>query len=212
MIKLSKNSNGFTVVEGLLIVIVVAVIGFGGYYVWHTQHKTSPAKTATTAAVKTTTPSKSTAPTSTSSSTNSVKYLTITQWGVKLALTSPIDNATYSLVTNNAYLPPSVFLSTSTLDASQDCVSYYQQGAPANDPTPTFQYISQYTLSQTTSLSEGGPTITAEQAAEQSPSTYIKVGNYVYTFGHGNGEPCSEQASNILPAFQTAFSTISAVN
>lgn len=211
---MNKNESGFSVVEGLLIVLVVAVIGFVGYFVWHTQHKTSIVKTSSKVAVKatTSTPSKSTASTSTSSSTNNTKYLAITQWGVKLALNSPIDNATYSLVTNNAYLPPSVFLSTATLDASQDCVSYYQQGAPANDPTPTFQYISQYTLSQTTSLYEGGPTITAEQAAVQSPSTYIKVGNYVYTFGHGNGEPCSEQASNILPAFETAFSTISAIN
>ncbi|HUD07029.1 MAG TPA: hypothetical protein VMR34_04020 [Candidatus Saccharimonadales bacterium] len=57
MIKLNKNSNGFTVVEGLLIVLVIALIGFGGYYVWHTQHKTSPAKTTTSTSTKSTSPS-----------------------------------------------------------------------------------------------------------------------------------------------------------
>jgi uncharacterized protein (UPF0333 family) len=209
MNKITKNEKGFSAVEIVLVIVIVVLIGVVGWLVYKNHHKTATAAITTTSSDKTITPAKTTTTTST---TTNASYLTIKQWGVKLALTSPIDNATYTLVTNNAYLPPSVFLSTSTLDASQDCGSYYQQGAPANDPEPTFQYISQYTLSQTTSLSEGGPTITAEQAAAQSPSTYIKVGNYVYKFGHGNGEPCSEQASNILPAFETAFSTISAVN
>ncbi|HUD81259.1 MAG TPA: hypothetical protein VMR08_01355 [Patescibacteria group bacterium] len=207
---ISKSEKGFSAVEIVLVIAVVVLIGVVGWLVYKDHHKTTTALVTTTSSTKPAT-STSTKTTTTPTTTN-VNYLTIKQWGVKLTLTSPIDNATYTLVTNNVYLPPSVFLSTSTLDASQDCVSYYQQGAPANDPSPTFQSISQYTLSQTTSLSEGGPTITAEQAAEQSPSTYIKVGNYVYTFGHGNGEPCSEQASDILPAFETAFSTISTAN
>jgi hypothetical protein len=57
MLKIQKNTKGFTVVEGLLIVLVVAVICFGGYYVWHTQHKSKTAKTTATS-VKPTTPAK----------------------------------------------------------------------------------------------------------------------------------------------------------
>lgn len=34
-----KNSKGFTLVETLLVILVLAVIGFGGYYVWQNQHK-----------------------------------------------------------------------------------------------------------------------------------------------------------------------------
>lgn len=30
--------KGFTLVEGLLVILVVAVIGFGGYYVWQNQN------------------------------------------------------------------------------------------------------------------------------------------------------------------------------
>ena len=37
--KLQNNNKGFSAIEGLLIVLVLAVIGFGGYYVWHTQHQ-----------------------------------------------------------------------------------------------------------------------------------------------------------------------------
>jgi len=44
--------RGFTIVETLLALLVAAVIGFGGYYVWHNQHSktttTSPAKTVAT--------------------------------------------------------------------------------------------------------------------------------------------------------------------
>jgi competence protein ComGC len=32
-----KDQLGFSAVEGLLVILVVAVFGFGGYYVWHTQ-------------------------------------------------------------------------------------------------------------------------------------------------------------------------------
>jgi hypothetical protein len=53
---MNKDQKGFTVVEGLLIVLTLAVIGFGGYYVWHTQHK--PKTTTPTTAASTTTPTK----------------------------------------------------------------------------------------------------------------------------------------------------------
>ncbi len=33
----STRSQGFTVVEILLVLILLAIIGFTGYYVWHTQ-------------------------------------------------------------------------------------------------------------------------------------------------------------------------------
>lgn len=32
-----ENQKGFALIESLLIILILAVIGFGGYYVWHTQ-------------------------------------------------------------------------------------------------------------------------------------------------------------------------------
>lgn len=37
---MTKNQHGFTVIELLLSILVIAVICFGGYYVYHTHHKT----------------------------------------------------------------------------------------------------------------------------------------------------------------------------
>ena len=203
MSKLLNNELGFSAVEILLVLIIVVLIGAVGFMVYKNKHQPTKVVTVTKTVV---TPAKST---TSSPSNNSANYLTIKEWGVKVTLTTPISNATYQLVTNNQYLKPSAFLSTSTLDASANCTSYYSN-SPANDPTPTFQYIERFSLSDTTSLYEGGPTITALQASQQSPSTYIRVGSYVYTYGHGNGAPCSEQASTIEPAFQTSFKTIQA--
>lgn len=56
-----KYQQGFTAIEGLLIVLVLAVVGFGGYYVWHSQQTTIT--TAKTTAVS----SKATTNTATSS-------------------------------------------------------------------------------------------------------------------------------------------------
>ncbi len=45
----AKNNPGFSLIEGLMIVIVVAIIGTLGYAAWHTMHadKHEPTPTAT---------------------------------------------------------------------------------------------------------------------------------------------------------------------
>lgn len=71
---------GFGLIEALLIIIAAGIVGFGGYWVWHTQHKTKPATTSST------TDSQN----STSASTQ--QYLTIKEWGVKIKLSSNTPN------------------------------------------------------------------------------------------------------------------------
>jgi len=36
------KQKGFTLVETLLVVLILAIVGFGSYYVWHNQHRVSP--------------------------------------------------------------------------------------------------------------------------------------------------------------------------
>lgn len=56
MNKVTKSERGFTFIEALLIILILAVVGFGGYYVWHTTHK------AKTIAVTTSTTTTSASP------------------------------------------------------------------------------------------------------------------------------------------------------
>lgn len=37
---MNKTQKGFALIEGLLIILILAIIGFGGYYVWHSQKQT----------------------------------------------------------------------------------------------------------------------------------------------------------------------------
>ncbi len=60
MKKISKNQKGFTVVEGLLIVLILVVIGGVGYMVYHNDHKTKTTSVSTTSATKPATSIKTT--------------------------------------------------------------------------------------------------------------------------------------------------------
>lgn len=70
---MNKNQKGFALIESLLIILILAVVGFGGYYVWNTQHDKTKAANSP----------KSSTPASTSPSSTSPSYFTIKEWGVR---------------------------------------------------------------------------------------------------------------------------------
>jgi hypothetical protein len=58
----SRNNDGFALVESLLIILIVLVLGFGGYYVYHAQHQakvTTTAQKSTSSAAATQSPAPS---------------------------------------------------------------------------------------------------------------------------------------------------------
>lgn len=74
---MKKNQKGFSVVEGLLILIVVGLLAFVGWYVYHTKRTSSPTKTSTTPTLTQTTTKDYTD----TSGTYSLKYPS--DWTVK---------------------------------------------------------------------------------------------------------------------------------
>lgn len=83
-----KHQNGFTLIEGLLIAVVLSVIGFGGYYVWNEQNK------------------KPTTASNQSSSNNNQNvaqktYLEIPELGVKVSMSKDIPDMYYSIKTRS---------------------------------------------------------------------------------------------------------------
>ncbi len=82
-----KNQKGFAHIAMVLAVIVVAAVGFTGWWVWRDNHKTKPAITSSS----TPTSNISTVPATTQ------KYLTIKEWGVRMKLVSNISDIYYTV-------------------------------------------------------------------------------------------------------------------
>jgi hypothetical protein len=123
MSRTTSRQKGFSTVEGLLVVIIVLLIGFIGYYVWHSNRQTdkvldtsktgssstainsfADCKMAAGSIVQESFPEKCvtkdgksfTQPTK----TPTTKYLVIKEWGVKIPLGGP-DSSTYYKLSPN---------------------------------------------------------------------------------------------------------------
>jgi hypothetical protein len=225
---MKKNSqSGFAHVALVLIVLVLlAVVGGGGYYVWHKNHEKKETPNTSHTDKKVTNYEEclksegsiiqDSYPATCVTKDNQrftqpveQKYLTIKEWGVKMQLSQILNDGTYHLVGDSKYLPPSAFLSTEKLDASNVCRKYYDTGVTSGS-APSYQRLERYALSAKVSFDEGQTTLTAEQAAAHRPDAYKKIGEYVYHMGKGNGMPCSEQTGDQSDAFNKLFDTLSA--
>ena len=90
--KFQKNQSGFGAVEGLLILIIVGILGFTGWYVYHSQQNTSKNLTPTSSG----TPmfkknSKTTSKTSTVNTSTQAYKGTITLGGADYSFSAPAD-------------------------------------------------------------------------------------------------------------------------
>jgi len=86
------NQKGFAAVEAVLIVIVIALVGGSGYFVWKAQ-KVVNTTYSNASKVAQSTPEKVTKKTNTSPQPQS--YLVIKEWGVKVPLSDAIKDAYY---------------------------------------------------------------------------------------------------------------------
>jgi hypothetical protein len=103
--KLSKNQNGFSAIEAILILVILGIIGVTGYFVWHAKQSTDKSLTPNAS----TTPSykksnKSTNPTPTTTTTPQQQYLVIKEWSVKIPLSSTISATYYSYDSNTDFV------------------------------------------------------------------------------------------------------------
>ncbi|MBP9852656.1 MAG: hypothetical protein QG629_73 [Patescibacteria group bacterium] len=94
-----KSQKGFTAIEGLLVIILVGILGFTGWFVWNSQRQTNKTteQTVTSGFVA----KKKTAitkPVETAINTTDENYLEIKEWGVKLLLNDEIKKSNLSYV------------------------------------------------------------------------------------------------------------------
>lgn len=165
-----KKQSGFTIIETLLVLILVAIIGFTGYYVWNSQKQTNKSLDVTNDSTQTTAHKKTNA--------SSQKYLTLSEWDVKIPLTSALIDAYYVFQNGAVYLSLNSYKGT---DCAADSVSL---GA-----------ISRFTASDRDS--DTGVTLLSE-----FPEA-VKVGQYYYNYQHPQSA-CDGRATNDNAGFDDA--------
>ncbi|MDB5163622.1 MAG: hypothetical protein JWS12_239 [Candidatus Saccharibacteria bacterium] len=191
------NQKGFSAVEGLLILVIVSVIGFIGWYVWNSNKKTTTSynnAAATNQAASTT--KKSTSAASETAAKPTTKYFEVKEWGVKApydgTLTLRYAIGTKPYPTNNAY-----FTSTQLTAVSDPYCGIGRSGA-SDTQNAGGGYIGRY-LPTDKIPAEGGE-VTAQaflsqdfKAGNSTPPSYSKVGNYYYIYWSGQSD-CSSSA------------------
>jgi hypothetical protein len=146
------NHRGFSLIEGLLLVIALCLIVFVGYYVWHSQH------TANSTLDQANQASQSSPSGSQPASTQ--KYLIIKEWGVKLPLTNATKDAYYVFLSNNT---SSAYLSLRSLADTECAADQTSIGA-------VFRYLPGDTDPQ------------SNQQYSTIYSDGVKVGDYYYRY------------------------------
>jgi len=161
---MNKTQKGFAVLEGLLLVIIVAVIGGIGWYAIHTKHQTDKILAQSE---KTSQSTPQTSAKSNNTSTNQ-KYLTIKEWGVRIPY-SGSDIFTYGLSEGSTNL---IKVISKNLADTYGCIE---------SGSGTIAKLNPSDDSSGTGIS-GAPTV--EQDATQNPNLYGHVGNYYFKFIH----------------------------
>lgn len=185
------NNKGFGLIELLLLLIFILLLIFFGWYIWK-QNQSKQSSESQDSAQQ--------APEQQAETKD--KYLEITEWGVKLKLSEGIEDAIYKM--NSGF----VYMSTKSYEEHEAC---QKEAGELGENYIYYQALSR--LGENDDLDEfyqeeGMKTV--KQAAEKYPDSYIKVGNYYYTFSRGNGIECNPDNSKIK-AFSEAFKTIQAI-
>lgn len=93
--KSGKSTHGFATVEAVLIIIVLGIVGFTGWFVYHSKQIAD--KTLSSDPGSSVTFPKKAATTQTpSQTTDTQKYLDIKEWAFRIPLSSTIESTVYS--------------------------------------------------------------------------------------------------------------------
>lgn len=169
--------------ESLLVVLILAVVGFAGYYVWHTRHESNKSSNAATSTPK----SASEKSSSSTQSASPQNYLTIKEWGVrapysgKLTLEYKVTPAGSS--GGGAWTDYASFSSVELDAKDQMC----KEGADYGGVIERYKSTDQY-LAGDAGLDSGKTA--SQHAAELDKTTYGHVGDYYY-FYHSPQAVCS---------------------
>lgn len=171
MNKLSKNEKGFSPVEIILVIVIIALLGVVGYFVYKNRQ---PAKVVTVTKTVVAPTKATSSSTSSTHSTPAQKYLTITEWGVR-APYSGSDTLSYKFESGSQN---SIQVISNNLATNYGCKDYGAGGISRALPTDPADPGSQ----------------TIADVAKTNTKDYKYINGYYYLFYHDQAA-CSDQVS-----------------
>lgn len=178
--------DGFTVVELLVVISIIIVVGYVGYFIGTRHGGTKPTTVSTASAKAATSTPTSTATQSTATSTpaqsSTADTLTISQLGLQLPLSSGIHDLVYSLQPGST--SDTLYFSTRSLDTA----------SPSCTPSATtFGAFGAVTVSATAE-----PASKVGSGNGQVGTLYAQANGYYLYWLHAQA-PCVSPASNGSP-------------
>ena len=202
-----KNQKGFTIIEGLLILVIVGLIGGVGWYVWQAKEKSdksldNAAQTEKTAASK-------------KAETEKTKeFLNVQEWGVKISVDSSVEGLNYVIKNYTKYgqsVTVASFRSSELNKLSGDCASNSIDVArgKAKEVVPNEE-----------DLVEGGETFEAAynegQKYSSSPLTTrsinLKIGDYYFVPPGYSGASCASDKTGADKETALSLSIVKVLN
>lgn len=167
---MKRAQSGFGAIEALLILILLTMVGFTGYYVYHSQKNSNSSYNNS---------AQSSSSTPTSSSTTSSKFV-FKELGVQFELPDSLKGFGYAVFDGNMYITDSAFKA-----AVNKC-------SDANKASGDVGSASFTAISKKDGKYPANPTIDDGSLLKQFPDFYI-------SYGVPNGNACSDlsQSQNL---------------
>jgi hypothetical protein len=158
----SINQKGFAALEALLVLVIAAIVGGTGYYIYHANNKATDSQNAAQ------TDANSATPHTKDTKKTSVPYTTITEWNVR----SPYSGTLKLQYTISADGKQANFTSSQLLAIDAACTADF--GGSINRYAPT----------DDASADSAGKQTAKDRAAKADKSTYAYIDGYYYFFAH----------------------------
>lgn len=162
MVRFNQNERGFGAIEALLVLTIVGILGFTGYFVWHAKQNSDKLLHQATSSLATN--SKKKVANEANITPATVQYLDIPEWGVRILPATSLPKVTY--VISDADNHEAAKLTFADMPA--ECAGFWSIGRAMAG-----QSISGYKDD------------TPEHRLSQQPKTVKQVGDYYFTLFHG---------------------------
>jgi len=185
-----KNQRGFSVIEGLLVVIIVGMISAVGVYVWHSLHQLNQTYTSTSTVAQSS-PGKITKKTT----TQAQNYFTIKEWSLRAPYNGSLTLQYAAGANTNEFN-----VSSAQLNAGGPDICTTADGAAG--------YIARYLATDEVAPNETAQAYLSQNfnASNSQAPAYVKIGGYYYIYFTGQGNSCNDQT--LLQQTQDAFNVI----